>query len=237
MSRRHVTRGLATLALWLSVLGGNATPADAQSTLELHRTGDPARTPIFRDAVPGPPRNYVGEPISLSLKNADLVEVLRSFAQLAQFNLIVQPGVKGKVTVELKDVPWDQALEAILKMHGLGLDVSLGTVRIAPPLELRRMAEQERRDEGSLTQRQLVQGRLEHADAALVAQLLNRPDLGLLSSSGYAAAHDQELTVAELPARIQKVARLVARLDRPDTPRDPAALARRAVELWRSGNL
>lgn len=64
-----------------------------------------------------------GEPISLSLKDADLVEVLRSFARLAGVNLIIDPGVKGKVTLELKDVPWDQALYVILKTHGLAAEI------------------------------------------------------------------------------------------------------------------
>ena len=64
-----------------------------------------------------------GEPISLSLKEADLAEVLRSFAKISGLNLILDPAVKGKVTVELKDVPWDQALSVILKTHLLGLEV------------------------------------------------------------------------------------------------------------------
>ncbi len=65
---------------------------------------------------------WKGEPISLSLKDADLVEVLRSFAKLAGTNIIIDSRVKGKVTLELKDVPWDQALHVILKTHGLAVD-------------------------------------------------------------------------------------------------------------------
>ena len=65
---------------------------------------------------------WKGDPISLSLKDADLVEVLRSFAKLAGTNIIIDPRVNGRVTLELKDVPWDQALFVILKTHGLGVD-------------------------------------------------------------------------------------------------------------------
>jgi hypothetical protein len=64
-----------------------------------------------------------GERISLSLKNAALADVLRSFAQMAGFNLVLDPSVRGSVTVELQDVPWEQALETILKTHGLGAEV------------------------------------------------------------------------------------------------------------------
>lgn len=71
-----------------------------------------------------PEHRWVGEPISLSLRDADLVEVLRSFAKMVDVNLVIDPGVAGKVTVELHDVPWDQALYVILKSHGLGMEIS-----------------------------------------------------------------------------------------------------------------
>ncbi len=65
-------------------------------------------------------RRYQGEPMDLSLQDADVKDVLRSFAQLSGLNVVVQPGVTGRVTVELVQVPWDQALEQILKINGLG---------------------------------------------------------------------------------------------------------------------
>jgi len=65
-----------------------------------------------------------GFPISLSLREAPLPEVLRAFAQIARFNLVLDPRVPNEpVTVELKDVPWDQALSVILKTHGLAAEV------------------------------------------------------------------------------------------------------------------
>ena len=67
-----------------------------------------------------------GHLISLSLKDADLKEILRSFAKLGRFNLVLDPGVQGKVTVELHDVPWDQALSVILKTHGLAAEGASG---------------------------------------------------------------------------------------------------------------
>lgn len=79
-----------------------------------------------------PERRWVGEPINLSLREADLVEVLRSFAKMVDVNLIIDPKVEGKVTVELHDVPWDQALHVILKSHGLGMEIS-GNVWSAKP--------------------------------------------------------------------------------------------------------
>jgi hypothetical protein len=73
-----------------------------------------------------------GGRISLSLKNADLADVLRSFAQMAGFNLVLDPSVAGAVTVELQDVPWEQALEVILQTHGLGAEIDGTAWRIHP---------------------------------------------------------------------------------------------------------
>lgn len=79
-----------------------------------------------RDVTAHQERQYFGEPIDMSLRDADLVETLRAFAEIGGLNLIIDPEVKGTVTVELKGVPWDQALEQILKINGLGMEVSGG---------------------------------------------------------------------------------------------------------------
>jgi type IV pilus assembly protein PilQ len=75
---------------------------------------------------------WKGFPISLSLRDASLPEVLRTFARLAHFNLVLDPRVEGSVTVELENVPWDQALYVILKTHGLGAEVDGRLWLIAP---------------------------------------------------------------------------------------------------------
>lgn len=75
---------------------------------------------------------WKGFPISLSLRDAPLPEVLRTFARLARFNLVLDPRVQGSVTVELENVPWDQALSVILKTHGLGAEVDGRLWLIAP---------------------------------------------------------------------------------------------------------
>ena len=83
----------------------------------------------------GPPAGAAGawKPgarISMSFKDADLADVLRSFARMGGFNLVLDPSVKGSVTVELRDVPWEQALETILKSHGLAAEVDGGAWRV-----------------------------------------------------------------------------------------------------------
>lgn len=76
---------------------------------------------------------WKGFPISVSLRDAPLPEVLRTFARLADFNLVLDPRVQGSVTVELENVPWDQALYVILKTHRMGAEVD-GRLWMVTPL-------------------------------------------------------------------------------------------------------
>jgi type II secretory pathway component GspD/PulD (secretin) len=81
-------------------------------------------------------RRFVGEPISLDLKDADIRDVLLTFAKLTKMNMVIDPEVRGTVTVRLEDVPWDQALEVILKVNGLGYVMERNVVRVAQPARL-----------------------------------------------------------------------------------------------------
>ena len=93
----------------------------------------------------GGEHQYVGERLDFSLRDADLVETLRSFAVMSDLNIVIQPGVSGTVTVELQDVPWDQAFEQILKINNLSYEVEGNIMRIAPISTLQAEAEQRRK--------------------------------------------------------------------------------------------
>src|SRR6266545_549126 len=79
---------------------------------------------------------YAGEPISLDLKDADLKDVLRTFAELTKLNIAIDPDVRGSVTLRLHDVPWDQALDVILRINGLGYVLEGNILRVATPARL-----------------------------------------------------------------------------------------------------
>ena len=133
-----MSRSLRPLPALLAVLCLAATALSAQEA------GDRAdRHPravtlgahglVERGQGPSGEGPWRGFPISLSLRDAPLPEVLRAFAQLARFNLVLDPRIQpGTVTVELKDVPWDLALHVILKTHGLGAEVDGQLWLIAP---------------------------------------------------------------------------------------------------------
>ena len=65
--------------------------------------------------------HFVGRRISLDFQQADITNILRLIAEVSGFNIVVGEGVKSKVTMKLVNVPWDQALDMLLKMNGLGM--------------------------------------------------------------------------------------------------------------------
>lgn len=103
-----------------------------------HKSPPPPPTRTYAATVldDNEPR-YRGEPISLDLKDADLVDVLMSFSKIARTNIVIDPGVHGAVTVRLIDVPWDQAFELILRMNGYGSIRDENVLRVGVPAKLR----------------------------------------------------------------------------------------------------
>jgi len=116
-----------------------AAQTKARRTVALRPSPRPAprvrpKTLGYEPIVLGEDRNrYRGEPISLDLKDADIKDVLRTFAELTGLNIAIDPDVKGSVTVRLHDVPWDQALDLILKINGLGYVLEGNIVRVGSP--------------------------------------------------------------------------------------------------------
>ena len=101
------------------------------------RVSRPAETKGYPAIVLGEPAGrFHGEPISLDLKDADLRDVLLTFSKLARLNMVIDPDVRGSVTVRLENVPWDQALEVILKSNGLGYVLEGSMVRVGTPARL-----------------------------------------------------------------------------------------------------
>lgn len=88
-----------------------------------------------------PSRQYTGRKITLDFKDADIRNIFRLIAEVSDLNIVIGDEVKGRVTIKLVEVPWDQALEVILQSQSLGM-VKIGNViRIAPIEKLRKERE------------------------------------------------------------------------------------------------
>jgi type IV pilus assembly protein PilQ len=166
-------------------------------------------------------RTYVGEPIDLKVTNADVTDVLRTFAQISGLNIIIQPGVSGQVTAELENVPWDQALEQILKINNLDYELDGNVMRIAPTTVLQREA-QERQQLAAAKALAIplrtVYQRLSYAQAPEVAQLLKTGQSGILSQRGSVVvdARTNALIIKELPTNMDAVLSVIDLLDSPE---------------------
>ncbi len=88
---------------------------------------------------------YSGEILSMKFKDADLRDVILYLADFAGLNVVFDPEVRGTVTVDLKDTPWDQALDIILRINKMGKTLEGNVLRIAPTAVLTREKEEERR--------------------------------------------------------------------------------------------
>ena len=118
--------GVAALAL-SGVLAASPASEPTARPKARPRAGS---APVLRRA---PETLSAGEPISLDLKDADLRDVIRTFGALARLNVVVDPDVRGSVTIRLHDVPWDRALEVILRSNGLGSVLEGNVLRIGTP--------------------------------------------------------------------------------------------------------
>jgi type IV pilus assembly protein PilQ len=84
-----------------------------------------------------PVTTFKGKPIFLDLKDADILDIFRLIAEVSGFNVVVDPDVSGRITIRMDNVPWDQALEVILKNQGLGKEIEGNVMRIARNDKLR----------------------------------------------------------------------------------------------------
>src|SRR3990170_4987452 len=101
---------------------------------------------ISKPAPVAPPQvtlKYPGKKVSLDFQDADIINVLRLLAEVSKLNMVIGDNVAGKVTIKMLDVPWDQALDVILKMKGLGKVYEDNVLRIDTLSNIARQQEDE----------------------------------------------------------------------------------------------
>jgi type IV pilus secretin PilQ/predicted competence protein len=173
----------------------------------------PPQTP----ASSGPSARFTGHPVTLDFQGADLRTVLRTFADISGLNIVIDQSVQGAVDVSLHEVPWDQALDIILRDHKLGYSVEGTIVRIAPLTSLadeetqRRKLAEERALAGDL---EVLTRPLSYAKATELTPLLTRTALSLRGDIQI-DARTNTIIIRDLPARLTGAAQLIDALDRP----------------------
>ncbi|MCL4812138.1 MAG: type IV pilus secretin PilQ [Vicinamibacteraceae bacterium] len=184
-------------------VAGAATPAEPPPP--------PSRAAAARAVTEG---GFSGHPVSLDFQGVDLRAVLRTFAEISGLNIVIDPAVQGSVDVALREVPWDQALDMILRANQLGYTVEGSIVRVAPLSRLRQEEEEKRK----LSDAKALSGELEtktrtlnYARARAVEVLLKN----VLSTRGRTAVDERTnmLIITDLPEHLIRVDALLDALD------------------------
>jgi type IV pilus assembly protein PilQ len=168
-----------------------------------------------QQATPAAPTKYTGEPISVNLKDVDLRDFFRLIHEISGLNVVLDPAVKGSLTIVLDEVPWDQALDIVLQNNGLDKQLNGNVLRIATKETMRREAE---------TSRDLLKAQseavppvtftrvLSYSKASAMTTTLKR----FLSSRGEILADERsnQLIIRDIPSVIPVIDNLLHQLDR-----------------------
>lgn len=158
---------------------------------------------------------YTGEPISVNLKDVDLKDFFRLIHEISGLNVVLDPDVHGSLTIVLDDVPWDQALDIVLKNNALSRQLDGNVLRIATVDTLRREADGRRAQqeaESMAVERVTVTRFLSYAHSRDVVSTIKK----FLSSRGDIVADDRTnaVIISDIPGTIPGVDRLIQQLDR-----------------------
>ena len=158
---------------------------------------------------------YTGEPISVNLKDVDLKDFFRLIHEISGLNVVLDPAVKGSLTIVLDEVPWDQALDIVLQNNGLDKQLSGNVLRIATRDTMKKEAEGLRdleRAQAEAVAPVTVTRVLSYGKAEKMKDTLKK----FLSSRGDILSDDRsnQLIIRDIPSVIPVIDNLIRQLDR-----------------------
>jgi type IV pilus assembly protein PilQ len=191
-------------------------PAETKQPANAFTQAAPAQLPTPTPAAAAQSR-FTGHPVSLDFQGADLRAVLRTFAEISGLNIVIDPTIQGAVDVALRDVPWDQALDIILRANKLGYVVDGTIVRVAP---LTVLADEEAQRQ-KLSEAQALAGELRvltrslsYARAEDLRTLLTATALSQRGSI-QTDPRTNTIIINDLPDRLDRASQLLTTLDVP----------------------
>jgi type IV pilus assembly protein PilQ len=198
------------------------TPEPSQAPVEMARLNPPAQVLPSRNAasVAAPTATaatpkYTGEPISVNLKDVDLKDFFRLIHEISGLNIVLDPTVKGSVTLVLDDVPWDQALDIVLKNNALDRELQGNVLRIAATDTLRKEAVDRRAQSEAVAlavDRQTITRFLSYAKSKEVVPTVKK----FLTARGDVISDERTnaLIISDIPSVMPNLDRLISQLDR-----------------------
>lgn len=219
----------------------SAYQTDNQLVIELH----PLKVdPNALNKGPG----YKGDKLSLNFQNIDIRSLLQVIADFTNFNIVTSDSVTGSLTLRLKDVPWDQALDVILRAKNLGMKKSGNVIWVAPKDELQAKEKAELESSADIEKYMPIRTeafQLNYAKASDIAEQLrssrSRHDgdgaavgAGTLSPRGAVIVNvrTNQLFVTDIPSAIERVREMLAKLDVPVRQVQIEARIVEATDTW-----
>lgn len=190
-----------------------AYQADTRFIIEVK----PVITDVKKPVKTGP-KAYEGDKLTLNFQNITVREALSVIADFTNLNIVISDTVAGNLTLRLKDVPWDQALDIILQSKGLDMRKNGNVVQIAPREELAA------KEKGDLTATQEIAElepmhtesfQLSYAKAIDIVKLISDPTQRMLSKRGSAVQdlRTNTLFVQDTPSNLENVRSLIKQID------------------------
>jgi type IV pilus assembly protein PilQ len=200
----------------------SAYQTDTQFVLEVRpQKVDPQKL----TAGPG----YSGDKLSLNFQSIEVRSLLQVIADFTNFNIVTSDSVTGNVTLRLKDVPWDQALDIIMQAKGLGVKKSGNVLWVAPKEELAAKEKQELEAQAQVAALEPLRTQsfqLNYTKAEEVAKGLNGQQSGagggssntrILSPRGSVIfeMRTNQLFVSDIPSKLEEISQLISKIDVP----------------------
>ena len=183
-----------------------------------------SRLPEFNSLFPGMRQEYTGDLISIDVQNAEVEHVIRLITSVTDYNLILDEDVRGRVSLRLINVPWDQALDLILIQKNLGMVHRRDIIRITTAHKLEAEQEQARRAREAEAQARESMRKLEPLEQEFIqinystaSEML--PQIREFLSERGRVSHDDRtntLVVQDTPAHMREIRSLIQNLDRPE---------------------
>src|SRR5882762_1169397 len=226
-SRFALPSELTQPSVTLASFSGNKEPVRPDSTTQqaaaqqaVQQAGAAASTMATSSqaqasAAPAPVGRYTGEPISVNLKDVDLKDFFRLIHEISGLNVVLDPAVKGTLTIVLDEVPWDQALDIVMQNNSLDKQLNGNVLRIATRSTLQKEAETQRdleKAQAEAVAPVTVTRVLSYAKAASMAPTLKK----FLSSRGDILYDDRsnQVIIRDIPSVIPILDNLIRQLDR-----------------------
>lgn len=163
---------------------------------------------------------YTGERLSLNFQDIEVRAVLQIIADFTGMNMVTSDAVQGSVTLRLQNVPWDQALDIVLKSKGLGMRQAGNVIMVAPAEEIAAREKQEFESQKQIQDlaplvSDLIQ--INYAKAEEIASLLKARENSMLSERGNVTVDQRTntLLVRDTTDKLLDIRKLVAKLDIP----------------------